>query len=126
MPTCPTCLVAFASEVTHCPEHGQQLLPDDWMATTTTAIDVTTEEDGYGAGWWVNRRPDGTLVHPELPEDTYFAEGHDGQWIVVVPSYDLVVVRMGFSPTVDDEGVPALAAAVIATLPAPGTDSLDG
>ncbi|MEZ5093427.1 serine hydrolase domain-containing protein [Nocardioides sp.] len=100
--------------------NGQQLLPDDWMATTTTAIDVTTEEDGYGAGWWVNRRPDGTLVHPELPEDTYFAEGHDGQWIVVVPSYDLVVVRMGFSPTVDDEGVPALAAAVIATLPAPG------
>ena len=32
MPTCPTCLVAFASEVTHCPEHGQQLLPDETLA----------------------------------------------------------------------------------------------
>jgi CubicO group peptidase (beta-lactamase class C family) len=98
---------------------GEQLLPADWMTMSTTAIDVETEEDGYGAGWWVNRRTDGSLVYPQLPEDTYFAEGHDGQWVVVVPSSDLVVVRMGFSPSVDDQGVPDLAASVLAALPAP-------
>jgi CubicO group peptidase (beta-lactamase class C family) len=93
--------------------NGERLLPEGWMTDSVTAIEVETEEDGYGAGWWVNRRADGTLVEPTLPADAYFAEGHDGQWIVVVPSADLVVVRLGFSPSVDDEGVVELAAAVI-------------
>lgn len=93
---------------------GQQLLPDGWMTASTTAIEVETEEEGYGAGWWVNRLPDGSLVEPSLPADAYFAEGHDGQWIIVVPSADLVVVRLGFSPEVDEVGAVDLAAAVIA------------
>jgi len=93
---------------------GEQLLPAGWMAQSTTALDVQTEDPGYGSGWWVNQLPGGTLAHPELPADAYFAQGHDGQWIVVVPSAELVVVRLGFSPEVDDEGVIALAAQVIA------------
>lgn len=92
---------------------GAPLLPPGWMAKSTTAIDVQTEDPGYAAGWWANQLPDGSLVHPELPADTYFAEGHDGQWIVVVPSAELVVVRLGFSPGVDDEGVVALAARLV-------------
>ncbi|WP_372594257.1 serine hydrolase domain-containing protein [Actinotalea sp.] len=92
---------------------GEQLLPAGWMARSTTAVDVETEDPGYGAGWWVNTLPDGTPVHPELPDDAYFAQGHDGQWIVVVPSAELVVVRLGFSPEVDDEGVVALAATLV-------------
>ncbi len=97
---------------------GQQLLPEGWMASSTTAVDVETEDPGYAAGWWANRLPDGSLVHAELPEDAYFAQGHDGQWIVVVPSYDLVIVRMGFTPSTDDDRVVDLAASVIAQLPA--------
>ncbi len=92
----------------------EQLLPADWMSRSTTALDVTTEDPGYGAGWWVNALPDGSLVHPELPADAYFAQGHDGQWIVVVPSAGLVVVRLGFSPEADDEGVVTLAARMVA------------
>ncbi len=92
---------------------GEQLLPRGWMARSTTAVDVESEEKGYGAGWWVNRDRDGSLVEPSLPADAYFAEGHDGQWIIVVPSEQLVVVRLGFSPEVDDVGAVALAAAVI-------------
>lgn len=95
--------------------NGKQLLPPDWMKRSTTAIKVKTEEtEAYGAGWWVNRWPDGKLVEPSLPADAYFAEGHDGQWIVVVPSADLVVVRLGFSPTVKNQGVIALTAALLA------------
>ncbi len=92
---------------------GERLLPEGWMARSAGAIDVPTEDPGYGAGWWVNALPDGTLVHPELPADAYFAQGHDGQWVVVVPSAELVVVRLGFSPEVDDEGVVALTARLI-------------
>lgn len=93
--------------------NGERLLPRSWMRWSTKAIEVETEEQGYGAGWWVNRMPDGTLVEPSLPKDAYFAEGHDGQWIIVVPSEKLVVVRLGFSPDLEDVGAVELAASII-------------
>jgi len=79
---------------------GQRLLPAGWMAATTRAEAVgQTEDPGYAAGWWANRLADGTLAQPSLPADAYSANGHDGQRVFVVPSADLVVVRLGFSPT---------------------------
>lgn len=92
---------------------GEQLLPDGWMEESTTAVDVETEDPGYGAGWWVNELPDGSLVEPSLPEDAYFAKGHDGQRIIVVPSEELVVVRLGFTPELEDVGAVELAAELI-------------
>ena len=37
-----------------------------------------------------------------IKADAFWMSGHDGQRVYVVPSSDLVVVRMGFSPAVDD------------------------
>ena len=34
----------------------------------------------------------------DLPADTYWFEGHDGQSVAVIPSKKLVVVRMGLTP----------------------------
>ncbi len=83
---------------------GERLLPEGWMKQTTTATQVTTsEEKGYAGGWWVNQQADGTLVDPALPADAYWANGHDGQRLYVVPSAGLVVTRLGFSPEVDAE-----------------------
>jgi CubicO group peptidase (beta-lactamase class C family) len=80
-----------------------RLLPEGWMRQSTTATPVgRSEEKGYAAGWWVNRQADGSLVRPELPEDAYWAQGHDGQRLYVVPSAGLVVARLGFSPEVED------------------------
>jgi CubicO group peptidase (beta-lactamase class C family) len=95
---------------------GRRLLPRGWMSSSTRAVPVETDSPGYAAGWWSNRDAEGDRVEPELPEDAYFAEGHDGQWIVVVPSADLVVVRLGFTPELEDQGVPALAADLIEAL----------
>ena len=97
--------------------NGTRLLPAGWMAESTAAVSgVTSEEDGYASGWWANRRADGGLVEPSLPVDTYFAKGHDGQWLVVVPSERLVVARLGFTPTDVDDRAIALAAELVATL----------
>jgi len=83
--------------------NGEQLLPEDWMAKSLTVPDVAASDDpGYGMGWRVNVLPDGTLRWPSLPDDTFYASGHDGQKVIVVPSEGLVVVRMGFTPAVDD------------------------
>ena len=82
---------------------GERLLPEGWMQQSTTATPVdSSEEKGYAAGWWVNRQADGTLVNPALPEDAYWAQGHDGQRLYVVPSARLVVARLGFTPEVED------------------------
>ncbi len=81
---------------------GERLLPEEWIKQTTTAARVArSEERGYAGGWWVNRQADGTLVDEALPEDAFWASGHDGQRLYVVPSAGLVVARLGFSPEVE-------------------------
>ncbi len=92
--------------------NGTRLLPEGWMTRTTTPDLVgvaTTEERGYAAGWWTNRdvaagasvTASTPKVRPALPADAYWAQGHDGQRLIVVPSARLVVVRLGFSPGVE-------------------------
>ncbi|MBD8059306.1 serine hydrolase [Cellulomonas sp. JH27-2] len=97
---------------------GRQLLPTDWMAQSTKAVDTTVEagSDGYATGWWSNARPDGSVVEQGIPADAYFAEGHDGQWVAVVPSEQLVVARLGFTPEADDDRVVSSVAALITAL----------
>ncbi|MDO5502265.1 MAG: serine hydrolase [Actinomycetia bacterium] len=84
--------------------NGTQLLPTGWMGQSTTAVSAAqSDADAYGMSWWLNQRPDGSLRFPSMPRDAYWMSGHDGQRVYVVPSADLVVVRMGFSPGVEAE-----------------------
>jgi CubicO group peptidase (beta-lactamase class C family) len=46
--------------------------------------------EGYGYFWWLIGR-----TNADIPTDTYAARGVDGQFIYVIPSLDLVVVRNG-------------------------------
>ncbi|WP_062072018.1 serine hydrolase domain-containing protein [Demequina sediminicola] len=98
--------------------NDQRLLPEGWMTQSTVAIDTEVEEgsDGYALGWWSNTRPDSSVIHDLLPEDTYFASGHDGQRITVVPSQNVVIVRLGFTPAADDNRVDSTSAAILAAL----------
>ena len=58
------------------------------------------EEDGMipGRHWWLNRAVDELdipLRWPDVPADAYAALGHWWQMIIVIPAWDLVVVRTG-------------------------------
>lgn len=94
---------------------GERLLPEGWMDESTT-VEPVAESDakGMAASWWVNDLGGGEILNPQLPKDAYWASGHDGQNLFVVPSENLVVVRMGFTPVVDDNRAAALVADVIA------------
>jgi CubicO group peptidase (beta-lactamase class C family) len=74
----------------------ERLLPDGWVEYSTSAVDVATDSP-YGAQWWLNEGPDGDLRMAGVPADAYWASGTEGQQVVVIPSEDLVVVRLGFS-----------------------------
>jgi CubicO group peptidase (beta-lactamase class C family) len=82
------------------------------------ARELAGEDEGHAAHWWVNRRPDGTVRDPVVPADAYWAAGHDGQRVVVVPSAGVVVVRLGFDPALegDELGIEQLVADVVQAL----------
>jgi len=65
----------------------QQVVPADWIADSITP---SPAEKGYGYQWWLTGNTEG-----DVPADMYSARGHDGQYIYVIPSLDLVVVRNG-------------------------------
>ena len=97
---------------------ADQYLPEGWMQHSLTNVDYTSTDDpGYAMGFRTNLLPDGSLRWPELPEDTFYMSGHDGQKVLIAPSESLVVVRMGFTPGVDDApSEVALVAEAIAAL----------
>jgi len=84
--------------------NGKRLLPEGWMAKSTTVSDPfrldpreNEAKDVEGWQWWLNQPvPEQgiPLPYPKLPEDSFFAEGHWGQTISVIPSLDMVVVRV--------------------------------
>jgi len=100
---------------------GRQVLPPGWVARSRQP----TLGQGYGAGFWLNqtdaRNPwGGRWGLPGAPADAYFARGHLGQFVVVVPSQQLVVVRLGLSHRPDGEiaSVGRLVAEVVQALAA--------
>lgn len=80
---------------------GERLLPAGWVDYTTTPVELATETP-YGAHWWLNAGPGGRTRLPGMPSDTFWASGNEGQHVVVVPSADLVVVRLGLSSGYDN------------------------
>ncbi|WP_228126628.1 serine hydrolase domain-containing protein [Candidatus Viadribacter manganicus] len=79
--------------------NGERILPEGWVEFARTP-GPDAETDIYGAQWWLTPssgrgRPSRSLIiDPDLT-DAFSAQGHEGQIIVVVPSKDLVLVRLG-------------------------------
>jgi CubicO group peptidase (beta-lactamase class C family) len=75
--------------------NDQQILPEgfvDFMRTPTKASNGV-----YGAGQvWINGPGNKSI---DLPDDAYWMQGHDGQTVMLVPSLDLAVVRLGLTPS---------------------------
>ena len=85
---------------------GERILPEGWVAYSTTPAPASLEARAYGAQFWLNTRGENQWM-PAVPEDAYAARGHYGQSLIIIPSRQLVVVRMGqtFNPGAwDTEG----------------------
>ncbi len=73
----------------------EQILPPGWVDYTRTPAPASHGQ--YGALWWLNYGSGDDKEWPGVPEDAYAAEGHDGQYVVVIPSRNMVIVRLGVS-----------------------------
>lgn len=73
----------------------ERILPDGW--TDYARRPASCSNLRYGAFFWLNR----CGKYPELPRDMYWCDGHDGQCIFIIPSCQLVVVILSYSPKPD-------------------------
>jgi len=78
---------------------GVRVLPEGWVRTMTTLTPASGAQ-GFGAHVWL-RVPDSfagsATAHRPLPADAFHAIGHEGQFLSVVPSRGLVVLRLGLT-----------------------------
>jgi len=75
--------------------NGERILPEGWLKYSTTPASDSQEK--YGSLFWLNA----SNYFPSAPKDMYSCNGHDGQQIFIIPSKDLIVVLLGYSPKPD-------------------------
>ena len=99
--------------------NGERILPEGWadyaaaLAPAQPWGDAKEPEDGhrgYGAQFWRY------LDYPGVPNDTYAALGNRGQFLIIVPSRDVVIVRRGYDYRGNYFDGPGFAAAVLEAL----------
>jgi CubicO group peptidase (beta-lactamase class C family) len=75
--------------------NGDQVFDESWANYVSTP--TNTSNGRYGAQFWLNAGGH----FPDVPKDMYYANGYQGQMVAIIPSQDLVIVRMGLSEEPD-------------------------
>jgi hypothetical protein len=71
---------------------NEQIVPESWIVESTTPYSDAGPDGGYGYMWWV--AVDGSLVaNVVLPNGSFSARGYRGQYVLVVPEWDVVIVH---------------------------------
>ena len=71
--------------------NGEQLFDENWAKYVATPTNGSNGD--YGAHFWLNAGGH----YPDAPRDLYSANGYQGQRVFILPSHDLVIVRMGLT-----------------------------
>jgi CubicO group peptidase (beta-lactamase class C family) len=74
--------------------NGVRIFPDGWVAYSRAPAPADRERR-YGAHFWLKPPPEYGGAAASLPADTFHAAGHQGQFVSIVPSRRVVVVRLG-------------------------------
>ena len=74
--------------------HGRSAIISQSWQRQAVAPGTATNGEIYGLGFWLNT---GQRRFPSAPESTFNAGGNSGQFVVVMPEEELVVVRLGLT-----------------------------
>jgi CubicO group peptidase (beta-lactamase class C family) len=81
---------------------GQELLPSGYVAMMATPVAASGGQYGKGQTWLWGSGAITPKVNPDaafdIPADTFWMSGHDGQSIAIIKSHQLVIVRLGLTP----------------------------
>jgi len=77
--------------------NGEQIINESWVNYVSTPNGNSNGQ--YGAHFWLNAGGN----RPDVPRDMYAMEGYQGQMVFIIPSKEMVVVRMGLTeePIID-------------------------
>jgi CubicO group peptidase (beta-lactamase class C family) len=105
---------------------GKELLPPGYVAMMATPVAASHGQYGMGQTWLWGSEPVTPGVNPDtafdIPPDTFWMSGHDGQSVCIIKSRQLVIVRLGLTPYAAGYTSQRLVQAVLkATQPAIGT-----
>lgn len=70
---------------------GRRIVSKAWVAESTSAISQTDRSTGYGYMWWV--ADNGRQFRVQFEGKTFSARGSRGQFLIVNPATDLVIVH---------------------------------
>lgn len=91
--------------------NNEKIFPDNWIKYTTTPAPKSEEQ--YGAQFWLNKGKKWS----NLPDDIYYADGFEGQGVIICPSYNTVIVRLGLSKKKDSWNLPEFLENVLSAIP---------
>lgn len=80
--------------------NGERILPEGWIKYSTTPT-AHVPKNEYGAQFWLNAGDKDNPKNrrwPSLPRDTFGLSGFQGQSVVIIPSRETVIVRLGLTP----------------------------
>ncbi len=90
---------------------GERLLPEGWSNYVARRGPAQPARgDGYGATFWTFAADTG------LPADAYAGQGNRGQYVVIVPSRRIVIVRRGYDGPGTGFDIDAFSREVLAAL----------
>jgi CubicO group peptidase (beta-lactamase class C family) len=95
--------------------NGSRILPPGWVEYTRTPAPADGTKR-YGAHFWLEIPLEYAGPNPRLPVSAFHAAGHEGQFVTIVPSRDLVIVRLGRTRYPQAWDHSAFVRAVIATM----------
>ncbi len=71
---------------------GEQILPEGWGEYVSSHTPLSGK-NSYGAGFWTAEH----AILDGIPKDLYYANGFQGQNVLIIPSLEMVIVRLGAS-----------------------------
>lgn len=78
---------------------GERILPEGWVKRSVTPPSANRLKN-YGYQFWlngINENDPSQKEFPWAPDDLYYADGYGGQRIYIIPSKQLVAVRLGLN-----------------------------
>ncbi len=79
--------------------NSERILPEGWVSYSSTPAPAAKLKP-YGAHFWLNSSDQNNpadRIFPSAPADLYWADGFDNQKVFIIPSLDLVIVKLSSS-----------------------------